>query len=569
MLFHYKYLFLVFFGTLYSWYFLTIPENGFDIFQHPQIASWLFGLVLGLLACLVFFVIRNQKTHQSFLRSQLNINALTNTKSKAMHANQAKSQFLATISHEIRNPMQAIFGIHEVLMNQANLSKPHQKLLASAYQASKGMLEILNQVLDISKIEAGKFVVTYTPTNLSEFLSVVTNTFQALAFQRNNRITYHLDKAIAPSLFVNQLHLRQIFQNLISNSVKFTQHGQIHIAARILWDSHAEQMIEFHISDSGIGISQKDLPRVTSPFEQFSPSINQSLEGSGLGLAITQHLLGAMGSELLLESEEGLGTSASFRLRFKRCSNAAPANQQAKVPLSKYDPKSHFKLHILVVDDYLACRETICLQLKQLGHRVEMAQDANEALSKSTVHAFDLVITDESMPKRSGTSLAEELHAKNANLKIILLTGYAQNPQTKTSSIIHSYLMKPVSTQLLAKAIDDLFIPPKRWSLLALQEFTRADLSSNHNILRAILTTHGEMIERLNQAPLPTYAELSQMTHKLQGGARLIQATPLLNLCDQWPEFADDNYTLIIPPIQQELDALHQELQEYLLKNAA
>jgi two-component system sensor histidine kinase EvgS len=484
-----------------------------------------------------------------------------------------KSDFIATISHEIRNPLQAIIGTHELLIKDESISYESKSLIKGAYNTSKSLLNMLNQVLDLSKIESGKIELTQEPTCLIELLNDLIQSFQGLCDKSSNVLKIHLDPLIAPSLLINSTSLKQVLGNLISNAIKFTDHGTIFLSVNVMNDTHAEQLIQFQVIDTGCGIPEDDIGRIVHPYERSQMNHFHEIPGTGLGLSISSSLLRSMQSHLHLESKPHLGTSASFRLRLNRSSLS---------PISKCHDSKKFHAHeykdyflgksALIVDDYPACRDVISQQLHYLGFHCIQADQANDGLLVLDKHHIDLVITDEFMPNINGRQFASMINKQYPTIKIMVLTGDSQfitKLNSEEITLISSFMIKPVELRELFEALKIIMTPNHlHWEFNHLLEFTNQNIVAAYTLLESVLQTQKELTQEikthLNQVNL---SQLKPLCHKILGGAKLINAQYLMLHCQKIERSEEAIQQKQVRPVYQELIRLNHQIQRFLEKN--
>lgn len=516
-------------------YFICIPETGYLPLQNSRTASWLLGFIFCLCTFLIYVCQIAWHSRKSYLHIIDNMNKLVKSIITAIQANEAKTNFLATISHEIRNPIQAILGIHEFLLNDGSMRGENKKLLISAHHTAKSLLEILNQVLDLTKLESGKYQPSYLPTSLIDLLENTMQSYSALANDHKTQLHLIVDPTIAPSLLIDRVRIRQVLQNLIGNAVKFTKEGSISVTCQVLCDTHAEQLIEFHIADTGCGMNHQDLARIMEPYEQGNTQLGSTISGSGLGLSITNNLLQMMDSHLTLVSEEDLGTSASFKISCKRSSAQVQPLNNDHLVLTKNEHSPAQTSTILIVDDYEVCREVLAKQLIQLGYKVRQAANGEEALKVLSEYTIDLVLTDESMPQMLGSELASYINSHYKNIPVIVLTGQIQS---LSSSIpcVSQFVIKPVELTHLKEIISHSLglSAPKSWNLKSLFEFTGSDVNNQIDILESLMKCQNQIIIELSQLTADSNPKLiRQLVHKIIGGAKIIQALEVIKACKQ------------------------------------
>lgn len=550
----------------------NLSESRFTFFQDPVWATWMLCILIGLLPILTYLLYKFLSMHRSLLHSERNIFTMMENHQQTRKLSSAKSIYLATISHEIRNPLQAILGTHELLLKDATLKSDSKALILGAYKTSKSLLEMLNQVLDLSKIESGKVDLEPVPTSVQELLLHITESFQGLCDHKANTLKVHLDSILAQSLMIDRTRLQQVLANLISNSIKFTQNGVVYIAVNILNDTHAEQLLHFQVIDTGCGIPEEDLVRIIEPFERSEALSHKNIPGTGLGLSITAAILRSMDSQLQLESTPHLGTSASFRIRFRR-SSSLPIATYRPFKLSKIDPQQNVFTGktALIVDDYPACREIISQQLHYFGFRCLQSDHAQEGLHILERHSIDLVITDEFMPDITGRQFALKIHANYPATKVMVLTGdtqFANKLSPEEMHFISAFMIKPIELHVLFQTLKRVFLTHHyQWDFNRLLDFTNQNENAARSILQSILDTQKEIaVELQKQTKEIDISILIPLCHKILGGAKLIHAENLIHDCQAIRQSHDKVSALQVHQIYQVVLTLNHQIQEYLLQ---
>ena len=510
--------------------------------------NWISALAALLSATLLIWYIKRKNqlhTHQT--------ERLMNSKERAEKANAAKSSFLATMSHEIRTPMNAILGVQELLLNSP-LPSNEKALLKSAHSSAESLLGILNQVLDLSKIEAGKLTLNLEPCCLNSLIDDIDSAFSTVAQIQNLTLHTTKDPRVAQVLMIDALRLRQILQNLISNAIKFTEHGEIYFSISVLADDHAGQLIEFRVIDTGVGMGAEDIEIALQAFEQI-PGSSEQHKGTGLGLTITNHLVTSMGSQLYFDSAPGFGSNIHFCVAFPRTSVAAPGQELAKDKaheskrlVSKCPNKSNRILRALVVEDHPASRQIISLQLAALGIEVAVCDNAHTALDLITQSNFDLLLTDQSIPGMQGSELAKRIrNLGHRDLIIIGVTAdiYALDSRHQFFAAgMNSVLIKPLSLMTLENELTRYFstqeVAEKIISEVDADEYSfdafAGLLRDNPNhvlvILDEIKKVHDEALEMLEskQCDEETF---NSLVHKVKGGAQLLGAKSFVQSCNE------------------------------------
>ena len=522
----------------------------------PQVSPLKTSLPWGIsLALLIAGALLLWHFHRKQLIQEEETAMLISSKENAEKANAAKSAFLATMSHEIRTPMNAILGVQELLLSSQQFPSSEKPLLRSAHASAESLLGILNQVLDLSKIEAGKLTLNLEPYNLNSLIDEIDSAFSTVAMKQQLQLHTSKDPRIAEVLMMDALRLRQIFQNLISNAIKFTDHGEIYFSITVLADDHAGQLIEFRVIDTGIGMGAEEIELALQAFEQVpnkgDSKLNEQQRGTGLGLTITKHLVNSMNSQLFFESAPGFGSNVHFSVAFPRTTIAANRSSfsSEQIPVSrKLVSKNSVEqiVHALVVEDHPASRQIISLQLQALGIEVSVCENAHTALNLITENHFDLVLTDQSIPGMQGSELAKRIRdLGHRDLIIIGVTAdiYAlDSRQQFFSAGMNSVLIKPLSLMTLENELTRYFsiqdIAEKNTSKVGAEEYSfdafASLLKDSPNqiwvILDEIKKVHDEALEILesNECDETTF---SSLVHKVKGGAQLLSAKSFIQGC--------------------------------------
>jgi two-component system sensor histidine kinase EvgS len=366
-------------------------------------------------------------------------------KEDAEAANQAKSEFLANMSHEFRSPMNAILGFTELLNDQV---KDHKlkSFVKTIHSAGNSLLLLINDILDLSKIEAGKMDIEKTATNPHELFTELGNIFMMSIREKSLDLIIDVDPEIPESLMLDAVRLRQVLLNLIGNAVKFTEHGQVRLRARTANEDKIRSKLNLliDIEDTGIGIPEQQLQSIFNEFQQTEGQSQSKFGGTGLGLSISRRLTELMGGEISVKSEVGHGSMFTVSLNNVDVASVKPSllsqTDDFIANTVQFSPAA-----ILVVDDITDNRQLICENFVDTEINIVEAENGQEAVSIAQHQDFDLILMDIRMPIMNGYQAAEEI--KNfKDVPIIALTASVMKDDYERvkSENFDCYLRKPI-----------------------------------------------------------------------------------------------------------------------------
>jgi PAS domain S-box-containing protein len=371
----------------------------------------------------------------------------------AEDAVKAKQQFLSNMSHEIRTPMNAILGFTKVIL-KTKLSPEQNEYLNAIKTSGHALLILINDILDLAKVDAGRMIFEEIPFKISSSLEAMLHLFKTKIQEQNLTLELSYDPNVPEVLLGDPVRLHQIILNLMSNAVKFTPSGKITVDVTLQSEDDDKAVVAFAITDTGIGIASADISKIFEMFRQASSGTTRLYGGTGLGLAIVKQLVESQGGTIAVKSALGVGSTFQFILSFRK-TTARPAIEEATL---EFDPKLS-NVRVLVVEDMALNQLLMKTLLDDFGFECDIASDGDVAIEKLRANSYDIILMDLQMPRMNGFETTDYIrNTMKSDIPIIALTADVTTVDLEKSKAtgMNDYISKPVDEKLLYSKIAAL-----------------------------------------------------------------------------------------------------------------
>jgi len=442
-------------------YQLTIKDHKLtDVLFNGSIYKDEEGAVQGVVV--VARDVTDQKKNETELKeakvsAELATEIAEGAKAKAEDAVKAKQQFLSNMSHEIRTPMNAIIGFTKVIL-KTDLSAKQREYLTAIKMSGDALIVLINDILDLAKVDAGKMTFEQTPFKMALSISAMLHLFEPKIQEKNLELVKEYDDRIPEVLMGDPVRLHQIILNLVSNAVKFTSKGKITVGVRLISEDEEKATVEFSVGDTGIGIKEENITKIFESFRQASSGTSRLYGGTGLGLAIVKQLVEPQGGSINVKSKVGAGSTFSFILDFKK----TDANPEMIEELLELNPEIK-NIKVLVVEDMALNQLLMKTLLDDFGFERDIAGNGKIAIEKLQTKLYDVVLMDLQMPEMNGFEATDYIrNVLKSKIPIIALTADVTTADLAKCKAVgmNDYIAKPVDERLLYSKIVGLVKKP-------------------------------------------------------------------------------------------------------------
>jgi len=433
-----------------------------------------------------------------------------------------KSQFLANMSHEIRTPLNAMMGFTDLLAD-TKLSSQQNEYIEIIQNSSQNLLVIINDILDLTKIEAGEMKITSEPFSIRNVIQKTIQLHKHNATSNQLAINHSIDESIPDQLIGSEARITQIINNLISNAIKFTEEGEIKVEAKKLSQDEHTCPCEFNVRDTGIGMTKEELKVVFDNFIQLNKAGKSQHKGTGLGLSIVKQLTHLMGGTIDVKSTKGVGTE--FTLQFKFKTDITQEQELIKKNIHLKDIKQH---HLLICEDNLVNQKLISKVLQKLGVSYEIAENGQEGIEKMEQQEFTAILMDLQMPILDGYDTTKKIR-ETSNIPIIAMSAHVLEDERKRCYDLgmNGFVSKPFKVEDLKEALSDTISTDSNQSnpiklitdlnMPVLEELSEGDVSFIIELFDIYVeNTRTDLDSILNSSEANKTAETKRIAHKLK-----------------------------------------------------
>ncbi len=515
---------------------------------------------------------------------------LKRTKEEAVRANELKSTFLAVVSHEFRTPMNGILGMIEML-GSSRLSPDQRQAIGVIRESASLLLNMINNLLDISKVEAGQMELEIGNVRVQAIMSHVAQLLEPQIYQMGNRLSIETDSTVAEHLEGDSARIMQILLNLLNNANKFTSDGLLVVRTKLVKDTEDSQRVRFEVQDSGIGISPEDQAKLFQPYVQAGEGSASQYGGTGLGLWICSSFVQLMQGQIGVVSEEGQGSTFWFEIPLMKGSKQADEIEKHKnadlTTLGELLREHSHSQAILVAEDNRVNRQVIQMQLNRLGFQhIDFAEDGRAVVEAAAKRSYACILMDHHMPLQNGNDATKAIRQREAKdqhppIPIISLTGNVSEEDRERGREVgvNDYLMKPVTIEKLTEKLVKWLPKPEAEPILneeVIREIMLLDEDGSTGLLQSLV----DMYTSDTPAKINTLRELAAsgeaakvegVAHELKSGSVSLGVGRLSTLLSDIEQLARENRLAEAQSKLAALQSVYQatclELERYIGQN--
>jgi signal transduction histidine kinase/CheY-like chemotaxis protein len=547
-------------GTLplLEWYSMAIQPDSIDDYNS---AMTILFLVMLMVMALVFIIFN------MFIAGL--IKPLRNSVAEVKTASQAKSTFIANMSHEIRTPMNSIMGFSELAMD-SGVSPKTKNYLTKIRTNAEWLLQIINDILDISKIEAGKMELENIPFTMRELFESCKTLVMPNAVEKGVMLHFYAEPYLGRRPLGDPTRLRQVFVNLLSNAIKFTNTGIVKLLADMTDKDEKTITVYFEVKDSGIGMTKEQIGKIFEPFTQAESGTARQYGGTGLGLAITKNIVEMMGGKLSVESTPGIGSKFSFSVVFDTI-DVLDEGGSEKIVFNELE-KPAFEGEILLCEDNVMNQQVICEHLSKVGLKTVVAENGKIGLEmvksrmKKGEKQFDLIFMDMHMPVMDGLEASAKIGELNTGIPVVAMTAniMADDMAVYRKSGMIDCVGKPFTSQELWRCLMKYFTPVESHTLSA-DQIAHFEERIRQKLINNFVTEGRSRYSKIAEAIDAGDIKLAhRLAHTLKGHAGQLGKTLLQQAADEVEHNLKDGDNLVtsqqMSTLETELNAVIAEL---------